>query len=140
MTVLMLTPFQGSWGSRFATVEHYSDTETMQLLTAVAQGLSIVAFAWYGTSALRSAVMAAEFERYGLARLRVLTATLQIVGSLALLAGYVFRPLLLLSAGGFTAMMLLAVLVRIRIRDPIAAIVPAFVLMCLNLFLVVYAT
>lgn len=136
----MLAPVQGAWWSRFAPVEHYSDTETMQLLTALAQGLSIVAFAWYGTNALRSGVMVAEFERYGLARLRVLTATLQIAGSLALLAGYFFRPLLLLSAGGFTAMMLLAVLVRIRIRDPIAAIVPAFVLMCLNLFLVVFAT
>ena len=136
----MLTPFQGSWESRSATVEHYSDTETMQLLTAVAQGLSIVAFAWYGTSALRSAVMAAEFERYGLARLRVLTATLQIAGSVGLLVGYFFRPLLLLSAGGFAVMMMLAVLLRMRIRDPVFMMIPAFVLMCLNLFLVVYAT
>ncbi|MDP1859301.1 MAG: hypothetical protein Q8K82_11545 [Gemmatimonadaceae bacterium] len=96
MTVLMLAPLQGSWGSRFVTVEHYSDTETMQLLTAVAQGLSI------------------DASR--------LPPTSPAVGR------------------GFTAMMLLAVLVRIRIRDPIAAIVPAFVLMCLNLFLVVFAT
>lgn len=79
--------------------------------------------------------MVAEFERYGLGRLRVFTATLQIVGSLGLLAGYYSRPLLLLSAGGFTAMTLLALLVRVRIRDPLVAVIPAFVLMCLNLFL-----
>ena len=111
----------------------------MQLAAALAQGISIVAFAWYGTSALLSGAMVAEFERYGLARLRVLTATLQIVGSLGLLAGHFFRPLLLLSAGGFTTMMLFALVVRMRIRDPISAMVPAFVLMCLNLFLVVFA-
>ena len=111
----------------------------MQLASAFAQGVSILAFAWYGTSALLSGGMVAEFERYGLGRLRVLTATLQIVGSLGLLAGYFFRPLLLLSAAGFTVMMLLALLVRMRIRDPISAMVPAFVLMCLNLFLVVRA-
>lgn len=111
----------------------------MQLAMALAQGLSIVAFAWYGTSALLSGGMVAEFERYGLARLRVLTATLQIAGSLGLLVGHFYRPLLLLSAGGFTAMMLLALFVRMRIRDPIHAMVPAFILLCLNLFLVVFA-
>ena len=120
-------------------MEHYLDTETMQLAAVLAQGLSIVAFTWYGTSALVSGKMEVEFERYGLARLRVLTAALQIAGSLGLLAGFLFRPLLLLSATGFTAMMLLAVLVRIKIRDPIHMMIPAFVLMCLNLFLVVRA-
>jgi len=111
----------------------------MQLATVIAQGLSILAFGWYGTLSLLSGDMVAEFERYGLGRLRVLTASLQIAGSLGLLAGFLFRPLLLLSATGFTAMMLLAVLVRIKIRDPIHMMIPAFVLMCLNLFLVVRA-
>ena len=112
----------------------------MQLLSAIAQGISIIAFAWYGTFSLRSPSMVAEFERYGMARLRVLTGTIQILGSLGLLAGFFFRPLLVLSAGGFAVMMLAAVLVRIRIRDPISAMVPAFVLLCLNLFLAVFAS
>ena len=111
----------------------------MQPATALAQALSILAFGWYGPLTLLSGDMVAEFERYGLGRLRVFTATLQIVGSLGLLAGYYSRSLLLLSAGGFTAMMLLALLVRVRIRDPLVAMIPAFVLMCLNLFLVVRA-
>ena len=117
------------------TAELYLDMHTMQLATVLAQGLSILAFGWYGTITLVSADMVPEFERYGMGRLRVLTAWLQIAGSLALLAGFVFRPLLLLGATGFTAMMLLAVLVRIKIRDPIHMMIPAFLLMCLNLFL-----
>lgn len=119
--------------------EHYFDMYTMQLFTVLAQALSSLAFGWYGTATLVSDDMVPEFERYGLGRLRVLAASLQIAGSLGLLAGYVFRPMLLLSAAGFTAMMLLAVLVRIRIRDPLLAMVPAFLLMCLNLFLLVRA-
>ena len=119
--------------------EDYLDMHTMQLATVLAQGLSLLAFGFYGTLTLVSDDMVPEFERYGLGRLRVLTASLQIAGSLALLAGYVFRPMLLLAAAGFTAMMLLAVLVRIRIQDPILAMVPAFLLMCLNLFLLVRA-
>ena len=111
----------------------------MQLASVIAQGLSILAFGWYGMLTLLSRDMVREFERYGLGRLRVFTATLQIFGSLGLLAGYFYRPILLLSAAGFTAMMLLAVLVRIKIRDPIHMMIPAFVLMCLNLFLVVRA-
>ncbi len=111
----------------------------MQLATVLAQALSILAFGWYGALTLLSDNMVAEFKRYGLGRLRVLIAALQIVGSLGLLAGYYARPLLLLSAGGFTAMMLLALLVRVRIRDPLFAMIPAFVLMCLNIFLVVRA-
>lgn len=112
----------------------------MQLATAVAQGLSIVAFGWYGALTLLTDDMVAEFKRYGLGQLRVFTGALQIVGALGLLAGYYNRTLLLLSAGGLTAMMLSAILVRLKIRDPLVATLPAFVLLCLNLFLVVRAS
>lgn len=111
----------------------------MQLATALPQGISIVAFAWYGASALLSGSMRREFERYGLARLRVLTASLQIAGSVGLLVGHFLRPLFVLSAGGFAVMMLLAVIVRIRIRDPLHTMVPAVVLLGLNLFLAMHA-
>ena len=109
----------------------------MQIAVAVVQSLVIIAFAWYGATALLSERMVAEFERYGLARLRVPTATLQIAGSMGLLAGFLYRPLLLVSAAAFAVMMFFAVLVRIKIRDPVHAIVPAFVLLCLDILLVV---
>jgi len=46
---------------------------------------------------------------------------------------------LLLSAGGLAAMMLLGVLVRLRIRDPLFAAIPAFAFLVLNLFIVAAA-
>ncbi len=111
----------------------------MQLTTDLVQGLSALAFGWYGTYTLLSDEMTVEFERYGLARLRVLTASLQIAGSIGLALGYVLRPALIVSAAGFTVMMFLAVLVRVRIRDPVIAMIPALALMSLNLFLFVRA-
>ena len=35
----------------------------MQITVALAQSLSLLAFAWYGTTALRSREMVAEFDR-----------------------------------------------------------------------------
>jgi hypothetical protein len=55
------------------------------------------------------------------------------------LAGFLYRPLLLMSAGAFVTMMFFAVVVRIKIRDPIHVIAPAFLLLFLNLLLVVRA-
>ena len=111
----------------------------MQLIAGIAQAISIASFAWYGTSCFVSAGMVAEFERYRLARFRTLTGVLQVAGSLGLLVGYFSRPLLLLSAGGLATMMLLGVLVRLRIRDPLSAAIPAAVFFSLNLFIVAAA-
>ncbi len=111
----------------------------MQRFAAIAQAISIASFAWYGISCFASARMAAEFERYRLARLRPLTGALQLAGSLGLLAGYLSRPLLVMSAGGLAAMMLVGVGVRLRIHDPWTATMPALAFMLLNLFIVLAA-
>lgn len=104
--------------------------------TQLAQALSIISFAWYGVSCFFYAPIITDFARYGPARLRVLTGTLQVAGSLGLLLGYRYRPLLMLSAGGLAAMMSVAILLRLKLRDPLRASVPAFFYLCLNLFLV----
>ena len=111
----------------------------MPSTAGIAQAISIASFAWYGMSCFMSAAMVKEFDRYRLPRFRSLTGALQVAGSLGLLAGYYSRPLLLLSAGGLAAMMLLGVLVRLRIRDPLLAAVPAFAFLVLNLFIVAAA-
>lgn len=111
----------------------------MPSIAGIAQAISIASFAWYGTSCFVSAAMVTEFERYRLARFRSLTGLLQIAGSLGLLAGYVSRPLLLLSAGGLAAMMFLGVLVRLSIRDPLVAAIPACAYLALNLYIVAAA-
>ena len=109
----------------------------MKVYTEVAQGISIVAFAWYGLGCFFSQKMVAEFERYQVPNLRTLTGMLQIAGSLGLLVGYFYLPLLRLSAAGFVLMMFFAVVTRVRIRDPLYAAIPAFSLFALNTIILV---
>lgn len=61
--------------------------------------------------------MKAEFKRFGLAKLRALIGSLQIVGGLALLVGIFWPPLLCLASAGFMVMMSMAVGVRYKIKD-----------------------
>ena len=105
----------------------------------MAQILSIVSFAFYGMGCLLSERMVLEFERFGLARFRRLTGVLQLAGSIGLIAGFYSHALLVFSAAGLAMLMLLGVAVRIRIRDPLMAGVPAAFYFCLNLFLVLSA-
>lgn len=107
----------------------------LSVITLIAQGISIVLFAWYGMGCLLSEHMVQEFERYRLARFRVLTGMLQVAASVGLVVGHFYRPILLLSAGGLATMMLLGVITRIRIRDPLYAAIPAFALCVLNAFI-----
>ncbi len=107
----------------------------LSIVTVIAKVLSIALFGWYGMSCLLSARMVGEFERYRLARFRVLTGTLQVAASLGTIAGQFYPPILLCSAGGLATMMFLAVATRIRIRDPLYAAIPALVLCVLNLFI-----
>ena len=110
----------------------------MQTETLIAVALSSVSFAAYGLSCFLSRRMVPEFERYRLGRLRRTIGTLQIAGSLGLVVGAAdvrLRPLLLVSAAGLAAMMFLALLVRLRIRDRWTTALPALGFLCLNLYI-----
>ena len=108
----------------------------MQLATTAALVISSASFAWYGIGCLVSEQMVPEFERYRLGKFRIITGVLQVAASIGLIAGYFYRPLLLVSATGLATMMFLAVLVRLRIRDPLYLAIPALVLGCINAFIV----
>ena len=99
------------------------------------RALSIATFFFYGWACLRSAAMALEFERYGLARLRKLTGCLEILGALGLLVGYANPLALVLASGGLSLLMLMGVATRLRIRDSIMATLPALVLLVMNAFI-----
>ena len=81
--------------------------------------------------------MVPEFERDQLGRFRRRIGALQGAASIGLIAGYWYPPLRVVSAGGLAAMMVAAMIVRLRIRDPLYAMIPAFAFFCLNLFIVV---
>ena len=63
--------------------------------------------------------MVSEFERFGLARLRRLTGSLQLAGSIGLAAGFFSHALLVFSAGSVAILILLGVIARVRIGDPL---------------------
>lgn len=107
----------------------------MPVPTPVLEAVSIAAFLFYGSACLLSAKLVAEFERYRLARWRVLVGSLEIAGAVGLLAGQVFPPLKIAASAGLFLLMLCGLWARWRIRDPWYALVPAFVLGVMNLFI-----
>lgn len=107
----------------------------MPMIQSVAQGISVVLFLWYGASCFVSKKMVLEFDRYGLPQLRIVTGALQIAGSIGIIAGNFYQPLLVLSAGGLALMMLFAFLTRIKIRDPFLYAIPSLSLLLLNAYI-----
>jgi hypothetical protein len=104
----------------------------VDILTAV----SVAAFLFYGLACLFSRRLVAEFERYRLARFRVLVGSLEVAGALGLIAGWWFPPLLIAAAAGLSALMLCGLWARWRIRDSWYAMLPALVLAVVNLAIV----
>lgn len=99
-------------------------------------GFASISFYLYGFSCLRSARMAAEFDRYGLARFRALTGYLQLAGALGLTLGMLGYPLLgFLAAAGLSLQMAFGVAVRLHIRDSYWQCLPAFIYCGLNAYI-----
>lgn len=104
------------------------------------KGLTValgLAFLVYGVLCLATSSMVKDFERFGMPRMRVPTGWLEVLGGVGLLVGLRWMPALRLSAGGLSLMMLIAFGVRLKMHDSLAASLPSFVLMALNLFLFV---
>ena len=100
---------------------------------------SILSFLAYGLACLFSNHMVAEFERFGLSRMRRLTGALEVLGALGLAAGYFSRPIGMAAAIGLTLLMVLGVITRVRVGDTVFATMPALVLLMVNAF-VAYGT
>ncbi|MBM4245959.1 MAG: hypothetical protein FJ148_19520 [Deltaproteobacteria bacterium] len=111
----------------------------MEFAFQSAKALSIAAFLFYGLACLLFEGMNAEFERYGLARLRKLTGSLEVAGALGLCAGYFLPPLVIAASGGLSLLMLMGVLVRVRIRDPLVSMLPALALLVINAYVLGFA-
>ena len=91
-----------------------------------------LSFMGYGTSCLFAAHMVAEFERYRLARFRLLTGLLQVMASVGLLIGLKLPVFAGIAAGGLALQMACGLGVRVKIGDPWYLCVPAafYMLLC----------
>ncbi len=106
----------------------------MNELFAPSRWISCASFFGYGLYCLFSPAAEREFERYRLPRLRRLTGFLEVAGAAGLAAGTFWAPLLPLSSAGLALLMVAAIGTRLRIGDPLAASLPAFVLCLANAF------
>jgi hypothetical protein len=79
--------------------------------------------------------MKSELERFGLEKLRILTAILQLTGAIGLIVGLFINVILPISSGGLAILMLFGVAVRLKIRDSILVSLPALFYMILNSFI-----
>ena len=79
--------------------------------------------------------MKREFERYRLASQRTLVGGLQVCAAIGLLAGLSQPWMGRAAAAGLALMMLVAVGVRIKIKDTLLQTVPALIYLALNAYL-----
>ena len=82
--------------------------------------------------------MTEEFKRFGLTdSQRTITGVLQISGSAGLISGFIFPHIGLLASAGFAAMMFVAFIVRIKIKDRFVQSAPSLFFMLVNAWLTV---
>ncbi|MFD2587877.1 DoxX family protein [Croceitalea marina] len=100
-------------------------------------GFSALSFLGFGVSCLTTSYMVNEFRRYGLSKFRILNGYIQIVASLALLAGFYHRSWAIVASAGLVVLMVLGFAVRMKIRDGIMKSLPALFYLVLNLIILI---
>ena len=98
-----------------------------------------ISFIIYGYSSLVSKRMKLEYLRWGFSKHRKIIGYLQFLGGIGLIVGIKINSLLILVSICFILMMSVAILVRIKIKDNIAEILPAITYLSLNI-LILYSS
>lgn len=107
----------------------------MTLVHQALTAFSVIVFLYFGTSCLFADGMKADFERFGMSRLRILTGVLEVMGAVGLVVGQFVPELVIVSASGLALLMMMGLITRIRVRDPLHEMLPAGVLLVVNAFL-----
>ena len=100
---------------------------------------SAISFLGYGLACFLSASLKREFDRYRLGSQRALIGGFQFCAALGLLAGLTQPWMGRVAAGGLALMMMVAVGVRIKIKDTFLQTTPALFYMLLNTYLCLVA-
>jgi hypothetical protein len=83
--------------------------------------------------------MEEEFKRFGFPNIALFVAFAQLSGSIGLIFG-LFHPIILIfSSAGLTTMMLIACIVRFRVKDSLSSSFPALFYLILNLVIFIYS-
>jgi hypothetical protein len=99
---------------------------------------SSLSFIAYGVGAIFTTAMRHEFERYQLGGQRILVGLLQWAAGVGLLIGLYHPWLGQAAAGGLALMMVVALMVRLRIKDTPLQMLPAVGYLLLNAYLCLY--
>ncbi len=110
---------------------------TSSVILVVAALVSGLSFLYYGFRVLFQDAAKGEFERYGMPDVRHVVGLLEVLGGTAVILGLAFAPLGAFAAVGLTTLMVLGLIVRVRIHDPVRLMVPAALLGALNAVLAV---
>ena len=91
-----------------------------------------ISFMIYGTNSFYSKRMISEFKRWGYKKYRKTISSLQILGGLGLVIGLQINIILIASSLCLSIMMFFAIIVRVRIKDNVARILPAITYLMLS--------
>tara|TARA_B110000003_G_scaffold193832_1_gene192515 strand:+ start:5331 stop:5663 length:333 start_codon:yes stop_codon:yes gene_type:complete len=94
-----------------------------------------ISFISYGINSFISKKMIAEFGRWGLEKRRKLIGASQLICGLGILAGLKYELILIASSLILIGMMLVAIYVRIKIKDNISEIIPAIAYLVLGIII-----
>jgi len=79
--------------------------------------------------------MASEFARFGMPKFRQFTGALEAAAAVGLCLGLIEPLIGALASAGLVLLMLVGLVVRLKLRDSLGQVAPAFFYLCLNTYL-----
>ena len=98
-----------------------------------------ISFIIYGINSFYSKRMIREFKRWGYKKHRKTISSLQILGGLGLVIGLQINIILIASSLCLSIMMFVAIIVRVKINDNVARILPAITYLVLSSLILNYS-
>lgn len=96
---------------------------------------SAISFIFYSINSLYSERLISEFDRWGYSKFRFLIASFQLLAGIGFIIGIYFSFLISIVSFLLFVMMLVAIFVRIKIKDSVIEIFPAIFYASLNLII-----
>ena len=96
---------------------------------------SAISFIFYSINSLYSKRLISEFDRWGYGKFRILIASFQLLSGIGFIIGLYFSFLINIVSFLLSVMMLVAIFVRIKVKDDVIEIFPAIFYASLNLII-----